>query len=118
MILVDSGFLLALAQPTDALHARAVDWAQHLSEPLLVTEYVLLETVNSLSKRADRPRAHRMVDMISGDANYTLVPASPDVLAGGRVHLPASKPTTVQAMAMSAATSDSPAIRPEATGTE
>ena len=87
MILVDSGFLLALAQPTDALHARAVDWAQHLSEPLLVTEYVLLETVNSLSKRADRPRAHRMVDMISGDANYTLVPASPDVFAGGlRLH--------------------------------
>jgi hypothetical protein len=33
------------------------------------------------------------------------------------VHRTPSKPTTVQAMAMSAATSDSPAISPEATGT-
>jgi len=32
-------------------------------------------------------------------------------------HLTASKPTTVHAMAMRAATSDSPAISPEATGT-
>jgi hypothetical protein len=32
-------------------------------------------------------------------------------------HRTANKPTTVQAMAMSAATSDSPAISPEATGT-
>jgi hypothetical protein len=33
------------------------------------------------------------------------------------LYLTASKPTSVQAMAMSAATSDSPAISPEATGT-
>jgi uncharacterized protein len=87
MILVDTGFLLALAQPADALHARAVYWAQHLSESLLVTEYVLWEMVNSVSKRADRPRAHRIVEMISADTNYTLVPASPDLLAVGlRLH--------------------------------
>ena len=87
MILVDSGFLLALAQPTDELHARAVDWAQHLSEPMLVTEYVLWETVNSLSRRADRLRAHRIMEMISADANYTFVPASPGLLAAGlRLH--------------------------------
>lgn len=87
MILVDSGFLLALAQPTDALHARAVDWAQHLSESLLVTEHVLCETVNSLSKRADRPRAHRIVELISADANYAFVHASPDLLVAGlRLH--------------------------------
>ncbi|MEK7684987.1 MAG: PIN domain-containing protein [Verrucomicrobiota bacterium] len=83
MILVDSGFLLAFAQPTDALHRRAVAWAQCLSELLLVTEYVLCETVNNLSKRADRPRAHRIVEMISGDPNYTLVHASPELFVAG-----------------------------------
>jgi len=87
MILVDSGFLLALAQPTDELHTRAVDWVQHLSEPMLVTEYVLWETVNSLSRRADRPRVHRIVEMISDDANYAFVHASPELLAAGlRLH--------------------------------
>jgi len=87
MILVDSGFLLALAQPADALHARAVNWARHLSGPLLVTEHVLCETVNSPSKLVDRPRAHRIVEMISGEAGYTLVYASPTLLAAGlRLH--------------------------------
>ncbi|HXP62154.1 MAG TPA: PIN domain-containing protein [Dongiaceae bacterium] len=87
MILVDSGFLLALAQPTDALHRRAVVLAESLSEPLLITEYVLCETINHLSNRADRPRAHRMVQTISDDPNYTVVSASPDLFAAGlRLH--------------------------------
>lgn len=87
MILVDTGFLLALAQPTDGLHTRAAHWAQQLSEPLVVTEYVLLETVNSLSKRADRPRAHRIVDLISGDEDYALVYSSRALITAGlRLH--------------------------------
>ena len=49
MIFVDRGFLLALAQP-NALHNSAVVWANSLSEPLLVTEYVIWEVFNSLSK--------------------------------------------------------------------
>ena len=87
MILVDTGFLLALAQPTDGLHTRAADWVQHLSEPMLVTECVLWETVNSLSRCADRPRAHRIVEMTSADANYAFVHSSPELLAAGlRLH--------------------------------
>ena len=87
MILVDSGFLLALAQPTDALHARAAAWAGHISDRLLVSEYVLWETVNSLSKPADRPRAHQIVQMVSGSQDYTFVHASPVLLAAGlRLH--------------------------------
>jgi hypothetical protein len=46
MIFVDSGFLLAFAQPTDALHRRAEAWARVIAEPLLVTEYT------SFSKRS------------------------------------------------------------------
>ena len=50
MIFVDTGFLLAFAQPADGLHERAKAWASAITEPLLVTEYVLWETVNGLSK--------------------------------------------------------------------
>lgn len=82
MIFVDSGFLLALAQPADALHLRAVAWATHLSEPLMVTEYVLWETINNLSKRADRLRAYRIVEMVD-DSNYTIVHAAPELFAAG-----------------------------------
>jgi predicted nucleic acid-binding protein len=61
MIFVDTGFYLAVSQPRDALHARATAWAQALSEPFLVTEYVLWETINALSKPVDRPKAHLLL---------------------------------------------------------
>ncbi len=39
MMLADTGFFLALAQPRDALHGRARAWARVVREPLLVSEY-------------------------------------------------------------------------------
>ena len=46
MIFVDTGYFLALAEPRDSLHQRALAWAARLREPFLTTEYVLWETVN------------------------------------------------------------------------
>ncbi len=64
MILVDTSFLLALAQSRDALHARATAWSEAIADRLLVTEYVLWEIVNNLSKSVDRPRAHLLVTQL------------------------------------------------------
>src|SRR5205823_2578750 len=87
MILVDSGFLLALAQPRDALHARAAAWANFISEPLLVTEYVLCEVINNLSKPIDRPRAHRIAANVLRGSDYDFTQASAVLLdAGLRLH--------------------------------
>ena len=87
MIQIDTSFLLALAQPQDALHARASAWAKVLTEPLLVTEYVLWETINSLSKPVDRPRAHLLVRHVRSTRNYQFVPASGELFdAGLRLH--------------------------------
>ena len=57
MILADSGYLIALAKPRDALHSRAVAWSRLIDEPLLVPECVLWETVNFLSPLRDRTKA-------------------------------------------------------------
>ena len=83
MILVDTGFFLALAQPTDDLHARALAWAEHLSEDLLVTEYVLWEVINNLSRPNDRPRAYRIFELVSTGANFSILVASPELFAAG-----------------------------------
>jgi len=83
MIFVDTGFLVALAQPSDALHARALAWAQRIDEPLMVTEYVLLETVNHLSKLADRVRGQRLVLQVRSDPAFELVPASTNLFESG-----------------------------------
>ena len=83
MILVDTGFLVALAQRRDALHQRAQAWAASVDEPLLVTEYVLLETVNQLSSPVDRARAHAIATRIRSDAAYEFVPADRELFEGG-----------------------------------
>jgi len=88
MIFVDSGFLLALAQPTDALHNSAVVWANSLSEPLLVTEYVIWEVFNFLSKPPDRAKAHLILSHVESEgSSYEVVHASRDLfLAGTKLH--------------------------------
>lgn len=87
MIFLDSGYLVALAEPRDALHLRAVLWAEWVDEPLVLTDFVLLEAVNYLSRPADRAKAHTLYDEILSDPTYELVSVSSDLLAAGmRLH--------------------------------
>ena len=83
MIFVDTGFFLALSQPADALHSRALSWAGAVSDKLLTTEYVLWETVNALSRPIDRPRVHRLVTLVNSSALYEVVVASPSLFNEG-----------------------------------
>lgn len=50
MILLDTGYLVAVLRPRDELHARAAAWSRFLREPFLITEYVLWETINHFSE--------------------------------------------------------------------
>ena len=87
MILADSGYLIALAKPRDALHSKAVAWSQLVDEPLLVSEYVLWETVNFLSLLRDRSKAHPLVEQVMNVPPFVFVPASPELFAAGlRLH--------------------------------
>jgi predicted nucleic acid-binding protein len=81
MLLIDTGYLLAFLDPHDALHARARRWAGCLTEPLLVTEYVLWETVNACSKPVNRPRVHALLSGLRTIAEVTA--ASPALFEAG-----------------------------------
>ena len=83
MILLDTGYFIALFTPANRLYERAVAWSLHLNEPLLVTEYVLLECVNSFSTPKDRPSAHALIEHVRSDPVCELVPASPNSLKPG-----------------------------------
>jgi predicted nucleic acid-binding protein len=83
MILVDTGFLLALAQPSDSLHSRARAWSQAVQDRLLLTEYVLVEAINSLSRVRDRTRAQRLAEAALDRDSFTFVPASRSLLDSG-----------------------------------
>ena len=87
MILVDTGFFLALLDARDELHKRARAWAQCLQEQLLVTEYVLWETVNFASAPANRAKVHALVGHVRSNAGYEIVGAGGALFeAGLRLH--------------------------------
>jgi predicted nucleic acid-binding protein len=83
MILVDSGYLIALAKPKDELHPRAAAWSARIHEPLLVSEYVLWEAVNYLSLLRDRNKAHPLVEQIMHSVPFVFVPASAELRDAG-----------------------------------
>ena len=87
-MLVDTGFLLAVVQRRDSLHGRALAWLAGLGgEELVVTEYILVEAVNALSKGGRRVRAQMLADQVRLSGDYCFVPASPQLLeAGLRLH--------------------------------
>ena len=87
MIFVDTGYFAALANRGEQLHARAQAWAAWWQcsgrEPLLLTEYVLVETLNLLSSPRFHAAAHRIAEAVRNEPTYVLVPASRALLDAG-----------------------------------
>jgi predicted nucleic acid-binding protein len=79
MIFVDTGYLLAVLNPRDELFARAQRWATAVQEPLVTTEYVLWELVNSLSAPVDRPKVHAAVAEMRTSESWQLIHATPEL---------------------------------------
>src|SRR3989304_7986562 len=60
MTFMDTSYLLALLNQRDQWHTRAIQWKVNLAskgEPLITTEFVLLELLNALSSVAWRRAA-------------------------------------------------------------
>lgn len=83
MIFADTGYLIALVSRLDQHHEVALRWTAHVSEPLVVTEFVLVETVNALSKASLRNRALDVVDAVRTDTHFIWVASTPEQLDRG-----------------------------------
>ena len=83
MILIDTGYLIALFDPADELRERAMNWSRVLQEQCVVTEYVLCECVNAFSQAADRKTAHLIVSHLRSEPGYKIIPASPQLFEAG-----------------------------------
>jgi uncharacterized protein len=82
MIFVDSGYFIALASEGDELHARALQWTA-IADRLVVSEYVLWETINHLSSMADRPKAHKLLTDVRSSDTCEVVAAAPALFDRG-----------------------------------
>ena len=85
MILLDSGYLIALFMADDALHSRALSWSKCVQESVIVTEHVVCEAVNYLSEARTRQAAHVLVDYIKNDPACELIYASAELFRAGLI---------------------------------
>lgn len=83
MIFLDTGYVVAVLRPRDALHARALAWSRRLKEPLMTTELVLWEAVNHFSAPVDRPKIHKFISLVRSRPAYSIIPASSELLEAG-----------------------------------
>jgi predicted nucleic acid-binding protein len=72
-------YYLALVNPTDLAHARAVDLSESLLGRTFVTEYVLVELGNCLSRGLDRLIFPEVLEKVESDDDTVVVPASPSL---------------------------------------
>ena len=76
MIFVDSGFLVAIFNPADGLHPMAVAWSERISTRLLLTDYILVETMNGVVSRGLRGPALRMIDTVASSVQFQILRGS------------------------------------------
>lgn len=83
MIFADAGYFVAMLRTRDELRARALRWSATVSERLLLTDYVLVETANLLSNHRDRPKVTAWINQLAEDATFEVIPASQTLLDAG-----------------------------------
>ena len=83
-LFIDTSFLLALGLSDDQHHDRAVAWQRHIGQPLLTTEFVLLELLDAMcSTEQLRTLAVSTIDLLRSDPAIRVIPASSELLDQG-----------------------------------
>lgn len=73
MMLIDTGFLIALVDSGDELRTRAESWLDFLEPPLLITEYIWLETLNYFAGTPLRGQSLQFLDQLSDSRSFIFV---------------------------------------------
>ena len=91
MIFVDTGYFIAQSNARDNLHQRALRWAAAVTEPLITTEFVLIEVADALSDPRDRAKCHVLLAALRRSDNCEILSASPELFDAG-LQLHAGRP--------------------------
>jgi uncharacterized protein len=83
VVFADTYYYLALLNPRDSAHARALAISPTLTGRLVTTSYVLTEVADALAAAPDRPRFLGRLATLEADPNVTIVPASDDLFRRG-----------------------------------
>lgn len=82
MIFADTSYFLALLNPDDQWHAAARQASAALSEPVLSSDWILVELANAMTKPPHRIRCAAFIRELH-DAGMEIVPANHECLEHG-----------------------------------
>lgn len=96
-VFADTSYYIALLSEEDLAHAAAITWSENLLGLTVVTEYVLIELGNALSRSKYRHRYVTLVEHLMSDADTVFIPASRTLLEQG-LQLYAARPDKAWSM--------------------
>ncbi len=82
-VFVDTSYYIALFGPGDCHHAEAVHLGRSLKRSIIVTEFVLLELGNAMSRAGDRRLFIDFLPQLQSDPDAFIVPASRELFQRG-----------------------------------
>lgn len=82
-VFADTSFFIALLSPQDALHDSARQHAAQLSQRMVTSWYVLVETANFLRRPTNRLLFGQLLDRLYRSPEAEIAPHSQDVLNRG-----------------------------------
>jgi len=82
-VFADTSFYLAVLNPRDLAHAKALQVGERFHRPVLLTDFTLLELGNALSGAGQRELFSRLVSHLRAHPNVRIIPASRDLLDRG-----------------------------------
>ena len=75
----DTFFYLALLNPRDRMHSRAVQMSRQLSGGVVTTEFVLLELADGMARPPARETFVRTFDLLRADQRVQIIEASTEL---------------------------------------
>jgi predicted nucleic acid-binding protein len=82
-LFADTSFYVALLNPRDLMHEKALQVGDYFHRPVLLTDFILLELGNVLSSVGQRSLFSKLADRLRSDPNIRIVSASRDLLDKG-----------------------------------
>ena len=82
-VFADTSFYLAVLNPRDAAHARALQIGERLHRQVVLTDFIFLELGNALSGVGIRELFSGLVPHLRSQPNVRIIPASRELLERG-----------------------------------
>jgi predicted nucleic acid-binding protein len=82
-VFADTSFYVAVLNPHDVAHAKALQVGERVRRPVLLTDFILLELGNVLSGVGQRDLFSGLVPHLRANLNVRIIPASRDLLDRG-----------------------------------